>query len=112
MARCLDGHAGLAAVRRTNRARDSCPCGGVAYAGVAMRRPSILTIATIFVAAIVATVIAIQTVLRVPSIPYNARELSLDDASTRSAIAPGINGAPIASIGAKYGARSHRARSL
>src|SRR5437879_5426870 len=38
MARCLDGHAGLAAVRRTSRARDTRTRGGAARAGVAMTR--------------------------------------------------------------------------
>ena len=46
-----------------------------------MTRPSIVTITTILAAVVGATVVAIKTVLRVPGIPYNARELFLDDAS-------------------------------
>ena len=51
-----------------------------------MTRPSIVTIATILVAAVGTTVIAIKTVLRAPGIPYNARELFLDDASATALV--------------------------
>ena len=51
-----------------------------------MTRPSIVTIATILVGAVGATVVAIKTVLRVPGIPYNARELFLDGASAAALV--------------------------
>src|SRR6185312_9854822 len=41
---------------------------------------------TIFIAVVVATVVAIKTMLRVPGIPYNARELFRDDASTTALV--------------------------
>jgi hypothetical protein len=47
-----------------------------------MTRPSIVTIAAILVAVVGAAVVAIKALLRVPGIPYNARELFLDGGST------------------------------
>ena len=51
-----------------------------------MTRPSIVTVVTTLVAAVGATVVAIKTALRVPGIPYNARELFLDNGSTTALV--------------------------
>jgi len=51
-----------------------------------MTRPSIVTIAAILVAVVGAAVVAIKTLLRVPGIPYNARELFLDGGSATALV--------------------------
>jgi hypothetical protein len=51
-----------------------------------MNRPSILTILAVLVAAVGAIVIGIKTVLRLPGLPYNVRELALDEASVTALV--------------------------
>src|SRR5262245_35970096 len=81
MAGCLDGDRGLVVVRRADRALSSGIEADDADAGVAMTRPSVVAPLLMLVATIVTIVVAVRAVLHAPGIPYNVRELFLDQAS-------------------------------
>src|SRR5262245_40260317 len=86
MAGCLDGDRRLAVVRRADRALSSGIEDANADAGIAMTRPSVVAPLLVLVATIVTIVVAVRAVLHAPGIPYNVRELFLDQASVSALI--------------------------